>query len=167
MKRNVLNVIFRIAAGSVPLLLTLNPAFGQLTPREAMQRLEFMVGDWVGISTTFEEDTIATQVPAFEKISYRLDKHIITIDLHAETLQLHTVIYYDENDSTYYYNPYYKGGVGRYRATFREGKLIVSPNAQKRFIFQPTPEGGFKEYGEKRENGRWVKYFEDIFKKSP
>ena len=48
-----------------------------------MEKLNFMIGEWVGISTTYQNDTIAKQVPAFEKISYRLDKNLITIDLQS------------------------------------------------------------------------------------
>ncbi|MEL6720700.1 MAG: hypothetical protein AAFP82_18490 [Bacteroidota bacterium] len=129
-----------------------------------MKQLNFMVGDWVGISTTYENGEIATQVPAFQKIQYAVDGNIITIDLHSETLQLHTVIYYDEEQETYYYNPYYKKGTARYTAEYAEGKLVVTKNETTRFIFNKTSENGFQEYGERLENGEWVKYFEDNFK---
>lgn len=146
------------------LFFLLNSAFGQTAQQKAMQKLDFMVGDWLGTSTTFERDSVLRQVPAFEQIRYKLDQSILTIDLHSETLQLHTVIYYAPEDSTYYYQPYYKNGAGKYRAAFQDGKLIVSPSPTKRFIFERTPEGYFREYGEKYEKGRWIKYFEDIFK---
>lgn len=130
-----------------------------------MDKLSFMTGHWVGISTTYKNDTIATQVPAYQKISYKVDKNIITIDLNSETLKLHTVIYYDEKEQTYFYNPYYKNGSAKYPAILKDGKLVVSPNNKKRFIFQLLENGTFREYGETLENGKWIKYFEDNFKK--
>lgn len=139
-------------------------AMGQSTSQEKMQQLSFMVGDWVGISTTYKDGEIDQQVPAFQKIQYAVDKSIITIDLHSESLQLHTVIYYDVEKGTYYYNPFYKKGANRYTAEYVDGRLVVTKNKTTRFIFHKTSEGGFREYGEKLENGKWVKYFEDNFK---
>ncbi|MEM6298353.1 MAG: hypothetical protein AAF740_06665 [Bacteroidota bacterium] len=155
MKTFLLHLVLIFAIQSV--------VFSQISRKEAMQDLGFLVGEWVGTSRTFEGDSVLTKVPAFEKISYKVDQHILTIDLHSETLQLHTVIYFDEKDQTYYYNPFYKGGAGKYPAQLKDGKLIVSPSDEKRFIFQRTKDGKFKEYGEKLENGKWIKYFEDIF----
>lgn len=151
----------------VILLTTLHTALGQASRQEKMEQLSFMVGDWVGTSTTYKNDTVATKIPAFEKISYKLDQHIITIDLHSELLQLHTIIYYDEKEKTYYYHPYYKKGRGAYKAEYTDGKFIVWPSETKRFVFKLTPEGNFQEYGEILDKGRWVTYFEDIFKKIP
>lgn len=148
-------------------LFTLTTSFAQTITQEKMQKLSFMVGEWIGTSTGYDNDTISNQIPAFEKVSYKLDRNIITIDLHSEKLQLHTIIYYDEKDETYYYNPYYKNGAAKYTAELKEGKFIVWPNKNKRFIFNLTPEGNFQEYGEKFENGKWVKYFEDNFIKTP
>lgn len=140
--------------------------FGQTVATEKMKALSFMVGDWQGISTSYENDTISNQVSAAESISFKLDKNIITIDLKSETLQLHTVIYYDEKKGTYFYNPFYIGGTGKFPAQFTDGQLIVSPSDTKRFVFELTAEGKFHEYGEKLVDGKWIKYFEDIFENS-
>lgn len=137
---------------------------GQQQRQEKMEQLHFMIGDWVGISTTYKDGAVDQQVPAFQKIKYAVDTSIITIDLHSETLQLHTVIYYDEKAATYYYNPFYKNGAGKFTAAFVDGKLIVTRNATTRFIFQKTSANSFREYGERLENGVWVRYFEDNFK---
>lgn len=150
----------------VMMFFAIGSVVGQTSRQEKMEQLNFMIGEWVGISTAYQNDTIVKQVPAMEKISYRLDKNLITIDLQSETLKLHTVIYYDDKDEKYYYNSYYKEGTGKYPAEYKDGKFIVSPNKSKRFIFHLTPKGNFQEYGEKFENGEWIKYFEDNFKKS-
>ncbi len=144
-----------------------NAAFGQNPKQEKMALLNYMIGDWVGTSTAYENGSVTREVPAYESIQYSLDQHIITIDLKSETLVLHTVIYYDDKDKTYYYNPFSQRGAGKYPATFSDGKLIVTPNDDVRYIFTSTPEGNFQEYGEKRIEGKWVKYFEDNFERIP
>ena len=147
------------------LFFTIPNVSGQTVQQQQMKKLDFLIGDWVGVSVMYEDGAIAKQVPAYEKISYELDKSIITIDLKSESLQLHTVIYYDETDKTYYYNSYYKTGAGRYKAALLENKFVVTASPTKRFIFHRTPEGNFQEYGEKLINDEWVKYFEDNFKR--
>lgn len=139
--------------------------FGQTVQQEKMQKLSFMVGDWVGTSATLENDSITKQVPAYEKIRYKVDEHIMTIDLYSETLQLHTVIYYDKQEGTYFYQPFYRSGSAKYSAEFKDGHFIVKPNDDKRFIFSLTPEGKLMEYGEERINEEWNRYFEDVLEK--
>ncbi|PWH86221.1 hypothetical protein DIT68_02975 [Brumimicrobium oceani] len=139
------------------------PAFGQSIQQEKMQELSFLIGNWEGVSKSYKQGVVEKQVPAFTQISYKLDQSIITLDLQSESLQLHTVFYFDEKTNSYSYNPFYKTGSGSYKAEFIEGKLIVSPSETKRFIFTSSPEGDFIEYGENLVDGVWVKYFEDVF----
>ena len=146
------------------IILLSNSMSAQTKSKEKMQDLAFMVGEWVGTSTSFKDGEIKQQIPAYQKISYAVNKSIIVIDLHSESLQLHTVIYYDEKDETYYYNPYYENGKSQSPAKFKDGKLIVSPSETKRYIFQKTGDNSFQEHGEELIDGVWVKYFEDKFK---
>jgi len=132
--------------------------------QEKMKNLSFMIGDWVGTSNVYADGKITKQVPAFQKISYDVNAHIVVIELHSELLQLHTIIYYDEKDEHYYYYPFSKRGVSKSPATFKEGKLIVQPNKETRYVFSKTSENGFRERGEKMIDGKWVTYFEDNFK---
>ena len=99
MKRNSIKVIWVI----VVLFL---PMFGQA--QKQMEQLNFLIGDWIGTSTVFSNDTISRQGPVFERIQYQLDRSIITIDLNSSMLQLHTIIYYDSSDNVFYYCPYSK-----------------------------------------------------------
>jgi len=135
----------------------------QTLRQEKMNNLAYMVGDWVGTASTYKDGKLDTQIPAFQKIQFSLNKNIITIDLHSEALQLHTIIFYDEKVESYYYHPYYETGRSESPAKFVDGKLIVSPSETKRYIFQKTAEG-FREHGEELINGEWVKFFEDNFK---
>ncbi|MGY3795737.1 hypothetical protein [Aquimarina sp. 433] len=129
-----------------------------------MELLDFMIGEWIGTSTIYENGKVTKQGSAYQHISYDLEKSILVIKLNSEFLQLHTIIYYDEKDNTYYYYPFSKRGVRKYPAAYEDGKLIVRSNETNRFIFCRTKEGGFREYGEKLVDGKWVKYFEDNFK---
>ena len=147
-------------------LFLINPIVGQSTKQEKMEQLEFMVGEWIGTSKVYEDGIISKQGAAYQKISYDLEKSILVIELNTEMLQLHTIIYYDEKDGKYYYYPFSKRGVSRYPAEYENGQLTVWSNKKNRFIFSRTPEGGFREYGEKLIDGKWLKYFEDTFKNS-
>jgi len=145
-------------------ILAINSVFGQTLKQDKMKDLSFMIGEWIGVSTIYKNGTIDKQVSAFQKIKYDLDKNIIVIDLHSELLQLHTIIYFDDKDNKYYYNPYSKSSSRRLPAEYKDGKFIVTANENTRYIFNKTVEGGFQEYGERFENGKWVKFFEDNFK---
>lgn len=144
-------------------LLLSNIVFTQVTAKEEMKKLDFMVGEWIGTTTVIEDGKISKQGSAFQRISYDLSKHIIVIELNSDFLQLHTIINYDEKDQTYYYHPFSKRGTGKYPAELKEGQLIVSPNETTRYIFGKTGENSFREYGEKLKDGKWVKTFEDNF----
>ena len=137
--------------------------FGQSIKEEKMANLEYMIGEWVGTSTLYEDGEIKSQEPAFENIKYDLNKSIIVIELNSETLNLHTIIHYSERDSTYYYYAFSENGGGRLPAEFVDGHFVVNASKTKRYIFEKYGENGFREYGEKLVDGVWIKYFEDIF----
>ena len=138
-------------------------ATAQNTKQEKMEQLNFMVGEWIGISKIYENGNVSKEGSAFQKISYDLDKNILVVELNTEFLQLHTIIYYDEKDKTYYYYPFSKRGVSRYPAKLENGNLVVSSSETQRFTFSRTKDGGFREHGEQLKDGKWVTYFEDTF----
>ncbi|WP_299016235.1 hypothetical protein [uncultured Polaribacter sp.] len=140
-------------------------ANAQTNGNQQMAKLNFMIGNWVGTSTSYKNGKINKQVPASQVISYKVDQNIITIDLNSETLKLHTVIYYDDEKQSYLYNPYYNNGSAKYTAILKDDKFIVSPNPEKRFVFQLLEDDSFREYGEVFKDGVWLVYFEDNFKK--
>ena len=129
-----------------------------------MDQLGFMIGEWIGTSAVYENGVKSREVPAFQKISYDLNRSIIVIELRSELLQLHTIIRYDETDKTYYYYPFSQGGTNRYPAHIKDGKLVVQSSETYRFIFGNPSNGSFRQYGERLIDGEWVKYFEDNFK---
>lgn len=157
---------FRKTSTYLPFILLsflCNSVFTQNLKQEKMEQLNFLVGEWVGTSKVYESGVVARQCAAYEKISYDLDKSILVIELNTEFLQLHTIIYYDENDQKYYYYRFSKSGASRYPAEYKDGQLIVWKDEKTRFFFGRTAEGGFQEYGEQRINGEWTKIFEDTF----
>lgn len=149
---------------SIAFILLGASALSQNIKQEKMEQLSFLVGEWVGTTTSLDNGTITKQGAAYEKISYDLDSHLLVIELNTEFLQLHTIITYNEEDEKYYYHRFSKDGAAIYPAEFKEGQLIVWKNEQTRFFFGRTPEGDFLEYGEKLVNGKWTRYFEDRFK---
>lgn len=156
------NKVFRINF-LLGFILLSNVVYSQVSAKEHMEKLNFMVGEWIGTTTVFEDGKVTKQGSAFQRISYDLSKHIIVVELNSEFLQLHTIINYDEKDQTYYYHPFSKRGSGKYPAELKDGQLIVSPNETTHYIFGKTGENSFREYGEKLKDGKWVKTFEDNF----
>lgn len=144
-------------------LLKIDSLVGQSLKKEKMEHLSFMVGEWIGTSSVYKNGKITQQAPAFEKISYDLNRSIIVIELNSERLKLHTIIQFNEEDDTYYYSAFYENGGRRLTATFTNGQFVVKANESKRFIFEKNGENGFREYGEELIDGKWVKYFEDNF----
>ena len=147
----------------IALLFQFNLAMSQNTKQEKMEALNFMTGAWVGTSKFFENGELKSEVPAYQNIAYDLNKSIIVIALKSETLQLHTIIYYDEEAETYIYNPYSERGARKLPAVFEDGKFVVNANENTRFIFERTGENSFREHGEQRIDGKWVTYFDDQF----
>ena len=129
--------------------------------QQKMKELDFLIGEWVGTSTLYENGEIKKQVPSFNKASYGVKDNIIIIDSNSEMSRIHTVIYYDEKDETYYFQ--YFSASGRNKklpAEHREGQLIVKTDNETRYIFGKI-DGGHGEVGEKLINGKWVKFYED------
>jgi hypothetical protein len=131
--------------------------------KERMAELSFLTGEWVGTSTLYENGEITSQVPAFERISYDLDSSILVIELNSETLKLHTIVRWDDAEGTYHYQAFSERGTGILPAELVDGKMVVNASATKRYLFERTADGGFREYGEKLVDGKWVMYFEDRF----
>lgn len=134
----------------------------QNVKKEKMAQLSYMVGEWVGTSKLYENGEISKEVPAFESIAFDLDSTILVIQLKSETLNLHTIIYYDEAEQSYFYYPFSKNGVRKLPASFENGRLTVQSSSNRRYIFCST-EKGFREYGEKKMGGKWTLYFQDDF----
>jgi hypothetical protein len=145
------------------LLFFASSVFSQNIKKDKMERLSFLVGEWVGTSKIYENGMVTRQGSAYEKISYDLNKSILVIELNTEFLQLRTIVNYDEKDEKYYYHRFSKEGFARYPAEYKDGKLIVWRDEKTRFFFGRTSEGNFLEYGEQMINGQWTKTFEDTF----
>lgn len=133
------------------------------TKQQKMEQLSFMTGEWVGTSTLYENGAVSKQVPAFQHIAYDLNKSILVIKLNSELLKLHTIIYYNEQENTYYYHPFSENGARKLPAEYKDERFVVHANEHKRFVFERTGTNSFREYGEKQVDGVWIKYFEDQF----
>ncbi|WP_092982916.1 hypothetical protein [Robiginitalea myxolifaciens] len=145
------------------LLILSSSTYGQNKKAEMMEKLDFLVGEWIGTTRIYENGKVTREGAAYEKISYDLEKNILVIELNTEFLQLHTIVLFSEEDQKYHYHRFAKSGAAVYPAELIDGQLVVMPNENTRFFFRSTPEGGFREYGERRIDGTWVKTFEDTF----
>lgn len=148
---------------TVLLFLTMLQMSAQLVGQKPMHKLHFMVGEWVGTSSLFENGERSKQVPAFERISYDLDSSIIVIELNSSLLKLHTIIRYDEKEESYEYYAFSENRAGKLPASIIDGRLVVQANDTKRYIFERHGQEGFREYGEQLVDGEWRMYFEDVF----
>lgn len=144
-------------------ILISSVSYSQSIIQEKVKQLEFLTGNWVGISTSIKDGEVINETPAYQKISFDLDSSIVFIQLKSTSLQLHTIIQYDEKESTYFYHPFSKSGMRKLPATLEDGKLIVNANAKTRFIFSRLEDGRFREYGEKLIEGKWEMHFQDTF----
>lgn len=77
---------FRCFGFLILLLCMTIPTIGQTKAQEKMEHLSFMVGKWLGTSTSFKNDTITNQVAAFEQIGFKVEGHVMTIDLNSASL---------------------------------------------------------------------------------
>ena len=145
------------------LLFSCHSIFCQSESKEKMQKLNFLVGEWIGTSTIYEAGKVSKQVSAFEKISYDLDGSILVVELNTEILKLHTIIYYNDEKGNYSYNPFSEKGARSLPASFVDNKLVVHASETKRFTFEKVGKSGFREYGEELKEGTWEIYFEDVF----
>ena len=146
------------------LLISFSKASAQELKQEKMQQLSFLVGEWIGTTKVIEDGVVTKQGAAYENISYDLNGNILVIELNTEFLQLHTIVTYHVEDQKYYYHRFSKDGAAVYPAEFKDGQLVVWRDQNTRFFFGSTPDGGFREYGERLVDGEWVLFFEDTFK---
>ena len=73
---------------TLTILGILNFTIAQNTQKEMMANLQFMTGEWIGTSTSFDDRGVITnQVAAFQNIQYGLGKSIIQ-NLKMENLSL-------------------------------------------------------------------------------
>lgn len=127
---------------------------------EAMAKLDFLIGDWVGTSASFGTDKETPPIPVRERVVYQLGGSIINLNVASTSLKLQTIIRYDKENDTYFYHPFTKNSAGEYKGKLVDGKFVVYFSENGRLTFEKT-ESGFREYGEKRKNEKWTRYFED------
>lgn len=129
-------------------------------PQTELQKLDFMIGEWVGISTSFDKAGNSKSIPVKQYIKFELNGGVINIFASSPALSLQTIIGYDETRSEYFYHPYTQDSYGQASGSIKDGKFFVYLSNSQRLIFEPTQEG-LRETGEKLSAGKWIKYFQD------
>lgn len=138
-----------------------NDLLAQMTERQQLAKLSFLMGDWSGTSTVYnKDDTIQHKVQ--ESVKYILGGDAITIDVASSAINLHTLITYSLKDECYYYEPFDRTGASKHKGFLVDNKFRVSFNPTNRLTFEKTLNGEFHEYGEALVDGKWIKYFEDV-----
>lgn len=132
----------------------------QTTEAEALSKLSFVVGDWLGVSSSYKNGEIIKSIPVREKVTYQLEGNLINIVVSSPALKLQTIVRYSVDDGKYYYHPFTKNSTGEYEGYLEGEKFIVKISQTYRLTFERT-DTGFREFGTKLVKGEWVKNFQD------
>lgn len=136
------------------------PVLAQTTEKEALSKLSFMIGDWVGTSISYEKDGSSESISVREKIAYQLSGNLINLLVSSNALELQTVVRYSVEDGKYYYHPFTKNSTGEFEGIMEDEKFVVKINDTYRLTFEKT-NTGFREYGTRLKDGKWIKAFQD------
>ena len=135
--------------------------------KTAIERLDFLAGNWGGEGLSFAEDGTQTRYYDTEHVRFDLDNHLLLINAKGErdgqlTYQLHTVIYYDVEAQHYLYTPYSGRRAARsFNCDLNKQKLICLTEAKAfRLTFQRLADGRWNEFGERLIDDKWRKTFE-------
>lgn len=141
-------------------------SWAQSPEQKAIKALSFLTGEWKGTGQSYPLEK-SKPYDVLSKVSFDLDGELLIIYHRsfrgkASVLHLHTVIYYDQKDRSYYYNAYTKSGTRPFKCQLESQQFICYRGTDYRLIFGITDKGQFNEYGEKLRDGQWQKTFEDI-----
>ncbi|GFD68669.1 hypothetical protein [Alteromonas sp. KUL106] len=135
-------------------------ALAQTAEAEALSKLSFIVGDWLGVSSSYENGEKIKSIPVREKVTYQLEGNLINLVVSSPALKLQTIVRYSVEDEKYYYHPFTKNSTGEYEGYLEGEKFIVKISETYRLTFEKT-DTGFREFGTKLVKGEWVKNFQD------
>jgi hypothetical protein len=158
-------------------LATATPAAAQMTSEarpeavEAMRRLEMMVGEWTGTSTTRLGPDREQTSQVRETAGFRLDGEMLvveglgTMDVDGETRVIHHAfgaVTYDAAAGSYRMRSY-RAGQGWVDAELvvdgaRVQWTLESPAGPIRFIADYSQPGRWIETGEIQRGGQWVQF---------
>lgn len=160
-----LTIINLIAFIFTPLLMAQSTS---LTEEQiAMQKLSFLMGNWSGKGTSYDQLGKASDYFDTENIWYDVKESILVIQANGykderHTYSLHTIVHYDEAAKHYWYQPFTAKGARKYRCDLNNKKLLChNENDTFRLTFQRLENGQWNEFGERKDqNDKWFKSFE-------
>ena len=132
----------------------------------AMEKLNFLVGNWAGEGVSYSSDGMVSEYYDEEFVRYDLDGQILLINARGSrdgktSYQLHTVIYFDSKAGHYIYSPYSAKGTRPFTCDLIGQQFICYTQSRDfRLIFQRLPNGKWNEYGERKNGDIWRKTFE-------
>ncbi|UTW57247.1 hypothetical protein KFE96_10260 [Kordiimonas sp. SCSIO 12603] len=145
------------------------------TPEQtAIEKLEFLVGEWEGPGISYRQDGRESQYHDKESVWFDVQNSLLIIQARGfrdgrQTYGLHTVINYDAEAGHYWYNPYTSKGVSRPFKCVLEAKEFKCrvEDGSYRLTFRRTEDGSWNEFGERKTEAGWQKNFETILKAAP
>lgn len=133
---------------------------------QALEKLNFLVGNWAGQGISYDADGVASEYFDTEFVRYDLSGEILLINANGYangkiSYQLHTVIHYDIAAKKYVYSPYSANGTRPFTCDLVSKRLICLNESQDfRLTFQRLTDGIWNEYGERHYGDGWRKTFE-------
>ncbi len=157
------------AALTFPAIGHANDATTEINEKAAMEKLNFLVGNWAGEGVSYNVDGTASNYFDEEFVRYDLDGKILLINARGSNdgvtnYQLHTVIHYDIISKNYIYSPYSGKLTRPFTCNLTDGNQFIcyTKTQSFRLIFQRLPDGRWNEYGERKTKDGWQKTFETI-----
>ncbi|MBO1255478.1 hypothetical protein J3L16_07245 [Alteromonas sp. 5E99-2] len=152
------------------ILLNTMAVKAETVQQSAMKKLSFLVGSWAGDGQSFDDKGGASSYYDTEDVWFDVQESVLIIQAkgfrnNEQFYGIHTVIYYDEENKHYWYNPYTAKGARPFSCTLSEQVFACLTESETfRLTFQRTKNGLWNEFGERLVDGTWHKTFETRLK---
>lgn len=136
--------------------------------RTAIEKLDFLVGNWAGPGWSYDESGEASEYFDTEDVWYDAQKTLLIIQArgfrnNSQFYGLHTVIYYDAEAGHYWYNPYTARGARRFKCTLDDQVFTCLNEAEDyRLTFERLEGGEWSEVGKRLVGDKWVDNFRTV-----
>jgi len=136
--------------------------------RIAIEKLDFLVGNWAGSGWSYDENGEASEYFDTEDVWYDAQKTLLIIQArgfreNSQFYGLHTVIYYDAEAGHYWYNPYTARGARRFKCSLNDQVFTCLNEAEDyRLTFERLEGGEWSEVGKRLVGGKWVDNFRTV-----
>jgi hypothetical protein len=140
--------------------------------QDKIKALSFLVGSWAGEGRSYADDGSNSSYFDTEDVWFDVENSLLIIQAkgfrdNKQFYGIHTVIYYDEAQGHYWYNPYTAKGARAFSCDLGNKVFLChTPDKTFRLTFRRTESGQWNEFGEKLVDGHWQKTFETLLDKA-